>query len=69
LRLIKLYTFEGEVVLDPFVGSGTTAIAALQTNRYYIGYDVEAKYVELAEKRIKDFLKKQSQVGLAEFLD
>lgn len=68
LRLIKLYTFEGEVVLDPFIGSGTTAIAALQTNRYYVGYDIEADYVELAEKRIKDFLNKQSQVKLAEFL-
>jgi site-specific DNA-methyltransferase (adenine-specific) len=68
LRLVKLYTFEGEVILDPFMGSGTTAIAALQTNRYYVGYDIEADYVELAEKRIKDFLNKQSQVKLAEFL-
>jgi DNA modification methylase len=57
LRLVKLYTFEGEVVLDPFMGSGTTAIAALQTNRYYVGYDIEANYVELAEKRIKHFSK------------
>jgi site-specific DNA-methyltransferase (adenine-specific) len=53
LRLIKLYTFEGEVVLDPFMGSGTTAIAALQTNRYYVGYDIETDYVKLAENRIK----------------
>jgi site-specific DNA-methyltransferase (adenine-specific) len=68
LRLIKLYTFEGEVVLDPFIGSGTTAIAALQTNRYYVGYDIEADYVKLAERRIRDFLDKQSQVKLAEFL-
>jgi site-specific DNA-methyltransferase (adenine-specific) len=68
LRLIKLYTFEGEVVLDPFIGSGTTAIAALQTNRYYVGYDSEPEYVKLAEKRIKNFLEKQSQIKLAEFL-
>jgi site-specific DNA-methyltransferase (adenine-specific) len=68
LRLIKLYTFEGEVVLDPFIGSGTTAIAALQTNRYYVGYDVEQEYVKLAEKRIKEFLNKRSQIKLAEFL-
>lgn len=68
LRLIKLYTFEGEVVLDPFMGSGTTAIAALQTNRYFIGYEVEPEYVQLAEGRIKDFLHKQSQVKLAQFL-
>jgi DNA modification methylase len=67
LRLIKLYTFEGEVVLDPFMGSGTTAIAALQINRCYIGYDIDERYIELAEKRIKDFLSKQSQAKLAHF--
>jgi site-specific DNA-methyltransferase (adenine-specific) len=67
LRLIKLYTFEGEVVLDPFIGSGTTALAAIQTNRRYVGYDTEPDYVTLAEKRIKDFLNKQSQMKLAEF--
>nr|MDO8134176.1 site-specific DNA-methyltransferase [Candidatus Njordarchaeum guaymaensis] len=68
LRMIKLYTFEGEIVLDPFIGSGTTAIAALQTNRYYIGYDIDKEYVELAEKRVKDFISSQSQAKLAEFL-
>jgi len=36
-RLIQLYTFEGEIVLDPFMGSGQTAIAAIKTNRNYIG--------------------------------
>lgn len=55
-RLIQLYTFEGEVVLDPFVGSGTTCIAALKTNRHYIGYDNEKQYVDLAEERIKAYL-------------
>lgn len=54
-RLIQLYTFEGEVVLDPFMGSGQTAIAAIKTNRHYVGYDINANYVRLAEKRIKDF--------------
>jgi len=68
LRLIKLYTFEREVVLDPFMGSGTTAIAALQTNRYFIGYEIEPDYVKLAEERIKDFLREQSQAKLAQFL-
>jgi len=62
-RLIQLYTFEGEVVLDPFVGSGTTCIAALQTNRHYIGYDNEKQYVDLAERRIKAYL--QSQLSLS----
>jgi DNA modification methylase len=54
-RLIQLYTFENEVILDPFMGSGQTAIAALNDNRRYLGYEIEAQYVRLAEKRIKQF--------------
>ncbi len=54
-RLIQLYTFEGEVVLDPFMGSGQTAIAAIKTHRRYVGYEVNEEYVKLAEKRIKEF--------------
>jgi DNA modification methylase len=54
-RLIQLYTYEGEVVLDPFMGSGSTAIAALQGRRHYLGYEIEPKYVRLAEKRITQF--------------
>lgn len=53
LRCIKLYTFEGEVVLDPFIGSGTTAIACLRTDRHYIGYDVEKQYIDIAIRRIQ----------------
>lgn len=55
-RLIQLYTFEGDVILDPFVGSGQTAIAAIKTNRHYVGYDINEGYVKLAEKRLKEFL-------------
>ncbi len=51
-RLIQLYTFEGEVVLDPFMGSGQTALAALSTGRHYIGYEIDPTYVDLANKRI-----------------
>jgi len=51
-RLIQLYTFTGDVVLDPFMGSGTTAIAARQAGRKYVGYELEAEYVRLAEERI-----------------
>ena len=58
-RLIQLYTFEGEVVLDPFVGSGTTCIAALKTKRKYVAYDIDKNYCALAEKRIAQFLLKQ----------
>ena len=55
-RLIQLYTFEGEVILDPFIGSGQAAIAAIKTKRHYVGYDVDEEYVKLAERRIKEFL-------------
>ena len=55
-RLIQLYTYQGEVVLDPFMGSGQTAIAAIKTGRHYVGYDIEVEYVKLTEKRIKEFL-------------
>ena len=54
-RLIQLYTFEGEAVLDPFVGSGQAAIAAIKTKRHYVGYDINKEYVQLAERRIRDF--------------
>lgn len=52
-RLIRLYTFEGDVVLDPFIGSGQTALAALESRRHYIGYEINEAYVMLARKRIK----------------
>ena len=53
-RLIQLYTFRGDVVLDPFCGSGTTCIASLRTNRHFIGVDNSEEYVELARKRIEE---------------
>ncbi|MGC9068681.1 MAG: DNA-methyltransferase [Thermoprotei archaeon] len=55
-RCIQLYTFKGDVILDPFVGSGTTCVAALKTERHFIGIDTEEKYVELAKQRIKEIL-------------
>ncbi len=51
-RLIQLYSFKGDVILDPFVGSGTTSLVALKTGRNYIGYDNNPEYVKLAEDRI-----------------
>jgi len=54
-RLIQLYTFEGEIVLDPFMGSGQTAIAAIKTKRHYVGYEINPEYVDLAQKRIESF--------------
>lgn len=54
-RLIHLYTFKNDIVLDPFMGSGTTALAALMTGRRYVGYEINQEYIELAQKRIKEF--------------
>jgi len=61
-RLIQLYTFKNEVVLDPFAGSGTTCIAALKTKRKYIAYDNDKKYCELAERRIKNYINEQTDL-------
>jgi len=54
-RLIELYTFRDEVILDPFCGSGSTCIAAIKAGRHYIGYDTEEEYVQLAERRIREY--------------
>lgn len=54
-RLIKLYCYEEEIVFDPFMGSGTTAIAALMNNRNFIGIEKEPKYCAIAEKRIDNY--------------
>lgn len=56
-RLIQLYSFKGDIILDPFMGSGTTAVSALKTDRKFVGYDINKEYIELAEKRIEPLLK------------
>lgn len=61
-RLIQLYTFEDDVILDPFVGSGTTCMAALKTKRRFIGYDIDKKYCKLAEQRIKQYSQQESML-------
>lgn len=53
-RCIKLYSFENDVVLDPFAGSGTTAIACLNTNRNYILIEKEKEYINIINKRIAE---------------
>jgi len=61
-RLIQLYTYSGEVVLDPFMGSGQTAIAALRAERYFVGYEKIDKYVRLAKRRIKQCSRENGKV-------
>lgn len=52
-RLIQLYSFEGEVVLDPFMGSGQTSLAALKANRHFVGYELNSEYQQLANERVR----------------
>jgi site-specific DNA-methyltransferase (adenine-specific) len=51
--LIQLYSFTGDIALDPFMGSGTTAVAAIKAKRNYVGYEINEAYVRLANSRIK----------------
>ena len=53
-RLIQLYTFSDEIVLDPFMGSGQTALAALKAGRHYVGYELTDEYCQLANRRIQN---------------
>lgn len=55
-RCIQLYTFKGDVVLDPFIGSGTTAVAAAKLGRHFIGIDIVEEYVRIAEARVREVL-------------
>lgn len=51
-RVLRLFSYKDDIVLDPFVGSGTTCVAAVLSGRRYVGYDIEPEYCELAKKRI-----------------
>ena len=61
--LIKTYTNEGEIVLDNCIGSGTTAVAALNTGRFFIGIEKEPKYVEIARQRLEQAQSQQQLFG------
>jgi DNA modification methylase len=54
-RLIQLYSFIDDIILDPFMGSGTTAVSALKSDRKFVGYDTDEKYIKLAEKRLSRY--------------
>ena len=56
-RLIQLYSFKDDIILDPFMGSGTTAVACLKSDRKFIGYDINYDYIKTAEKRLEPFKK------------
>jgi site-specific DNA-methyltransferase (adenine-specific) len=52
-RLLRLYTYKHDVVLDPFMGSGSTAVAAVRNDRSYVGYETDVAYVDLANERVR----------------
>lgn len=54
-RLIQLYSFKDDIILDPFIGSGTTAISAMKSERKYVGYEVNEEYIKLANRRIEPY--------------
>jgi len=60
-RCIEIFSFEEDIVLDPFLGSGSTLIAALEKGRQGIGIEIDSSYVQLAIKRIKSCFEKQMQ--------
>lgn len=59
-RLIKLFSFTNDIVLDPFMGSGTTAIAAIKNSRNFVGYEINEEYINLANNRILNLKEKIS---------
>jgi site-specific DNA-methyltransferase (adenine-specific) len=62
-RLIQLHTYRGDLVADPFMGSGSTALAALRTGRHFVGYDTDEGYVALAGRRIAELVPDRDPPG------
>ena len=51
-RLIRMFSFVGETVLDPFMGSGSTAVASIQAGRHFIGYEIDPAYISICTERL-----------------
>lgn len=62
-RMIDLYTYKGDMVLDPFAGAGTTLVAAARTGRIGIGYDTDANYIDLAQRRLDAEIQRTNRLG------
>ena len=62
-RLVLASSNEGDIVLDPFMGSGTTAVACINTNRNYIGFELDKHYCEIANERIRNALAELDKEG------
>jgi len=68
-RLIELYTYREDLVLDPFAGSGTTAVAAVRAGRHYAAYDLDESYIRLAETRVDEERQRRRSEASAASLD
>jgi len=64
-RLMQLYSFKSDIILDPFMGSGTTALSAIKSERKFVGYDISKEYVALAEKRLNSYIS-QTKIAFTE---
>ena len=58
-KIIRNSSKEGDIIFDPFLGSGTTAVACINTNRHYIGFEINEKYIDIANKRIEEINNKK----------
>ena len=63
-RLINLYTYPFDLVLDPFIGAGSTAVAALRTGRHFVGFDTDPEYIAVAEQRIAEERERLNAAGV-----
>lgn len=61
-RLIQLYSFKNDIILDPFMGSGTTGLASIKSDRYFIGYEINEVYKQNADNRINNYMNQVSLV-------
>ena len=64
-KLIDIYFCDGSVIYDPFMGSGTTALSAVKSERKFVGYDISKEYIALSEKRLHAYLS-QTKLAFAE---
>jgi DNA methylase len=62
-RLIELYTYRGDLVLDPFAGAGTAAVAAVRSGRHFVGYDLDDAYIRLAEARVAEARRQMTEAS------
>jgi site-specific DNA-methyltransferase (adenine-specific) len=64
VKAIKILTYKNDIVLDPFIGSGTSAVAAETLDRRWIGIELSENYTEIARKRVQAFVEERKQLKL-----